>query len=90
MKDFLRFEDIRLMIDRIVTLEEEQQVIYCHINKILDEFANLHREVSSNFKDFIDYAEKSPKADEQWAEVRLRALEDKVARLEMQQELKHD
>jgi hypothetical protein len=90
MSEFLKFDDLRHLLDKLQILENEQAALHYSFNKLLNNFANLEREIKANYRDFIEYSEKNPKPNEQWVEPRLRALEDKVARLEMGKDLKHE
>lgn len=45
---------------------------------LMDELANLSNRIHAVESALISYMEKNPKGDDQWIEVRLRALEDMV------------
>ena len=51
------------------------------ITRLYDKMDNLEDQVNGFYKEFIEYMEHNPKADEQWAEERLRALEHQVKEL---------
>jgi hypothetical protein len=51
------------------------------LNLLLEKIGNIENRQHSLEVEFIDYAEKNPKSNDQWTEQRLIALEDRFQKL---------
>ena len=64
--------------------ENEGHSVKFLIQTLFDQIDNLNNRIQGLTLDFLEYAEKNPKGDDQWMEARIRALEGKVKILEEQ------
>ncbi len=65
-----------------MTEDEQLKQLESLFTQMFDRMDNIEGRMLTAEKDFAEYCDHNPKADEKWAEERLRALEYKVKELE--------